>query len=193
MLYLPSWPKWDGVHVLIIHFPIALLSIVPLFVLLTAFIRPYRKGLSIATFVLLLLGTIGAWLATATGGPAAHATLSAMPKVQREHVMPLVHHHAELGNWTRNIFTLPTVIFFFMLLVPLFKQVKGKVSVVALLVFFVLTLPGIFFLIDTGDAGAMLVHKYGLQAHAFPASAKLTPAGGGHGHPTSQGSAHNGD
>lgn len=176
MLYIPTMPKWNGLHVLIVHFPIALLMVAPLFVLLAAIIPAYRKGLALSAMVL-LLGTVGAWLATATGGAAAHQALAHptwSSQYTRDQIRHAIHHHAALGELTRDAFTILSILFFIMLMVPLFKKIKTNMIVAALIVFVVLCLPGMFLIVDTGDAGGMLVHKYGLRADVFSSSASLT-------------------
>ena len=43
MIQMPPIPSWDGLHPLIIHFPIALLLVAPLLVLIGALLKP-EKG-----------------------------------------------------------------------------------------------------------------------------------------------------
>ena len=43
MLQFPPFPTWDSLHPLIIHFPIALLLVCPLFILIGAFLSA-EKG-----------------------------------------------------------------------------------------------------------------------------------------------------
>ena len=43
MIQMPPIPSWDGLHPLIIHFPIALLLVAPLLVLVGALLKP-EKG-----------------------------------------------------------------------------------------------------------------------------------------------------
>lgn len=175
MFYVPTIPKWQGLHVLIVHIPIALLVVAPFLVLLAVVIPPYRRGIAVSTLVLLVIGTLGAWLATATGGAAAHAAFH-NPAYHTQQIREAIHHHADLGETTRDVFTVLSILFFVMLMVPVIKPAwaKTKVVVPALLVFFVLCIPGMWLMADTGDAGGMLVHKYGLKADVFPKSASLT-------------------
>jgi len=57
----------DSLHPAIVHFPIALLAIAPLFCLGVLVLRDKGWWLSIATLVLLAIGTAGTHLASATG------------------------------------------------------------------------------------------------------------------------------
>ena len=54
MLQFPPLPTWDSLHPLIIHFPIALLLLCPLFILISA-IPPPPKGKPYMTAALLIL------------------------------------------------------------------------------------------------------------------------------------------
>jgi len=46
MLHFPPIPNWDALHPLIIHFPIALLLIAPIFVVVGAALTPPRGDLT---------------------------------------------------------------------------------------------------------------------------------------------------
>ena len=63
----PPIPSWDGLHPLIIHFPIALLLVAPILVLL-GLISPNRgRAFLGAALILMVLGTIASWIAVSTG------------------------------------------------------------------------------------------------------------------------------
>src|SRR5438270_12490766 len=71
MFQFPQIPSWDALHPLVIHFPIALLLIAPIFVLLGALLQPAKgRPYLIAATVLLLLGTAGTFIAVETGEAA---------------------------------------------------------------------------------------------------------------------------
>ena len=72
MLQFPPLPTWDSLHPLIIHFPIALLLLSPLFILISAIPPPPKgKPYMIAALLILLLGTGSLFVAGSTGHAAS--------------------------------------------------------------------------------------------------------------------------
>lgn len=72
MFHFPPIPTWDSLHVLIIHFPIALLLLSPLFVVVSAILPPAKgKPYMVAALIVLLLGTASLFVAGSTGHAAA--------------------------------------------------------------------------------------------------------------------------
>jgi len=71
MLQLPPIPSWDALHPLIIHFPIALLLIAPVFIIAGAVLQPAKgRAYLVAAMVLLLAGTAAIYVAIETGEAA---------------------------------------------------------------------------------------------------------------------------
>ena len=73
MIQMPPIPSWEGLHPLVIHFPIVLLLVAPLLVLVGALLKP-EKGRQVlyVALALLIAGTLSTFLATATGEAAAN-------------------------------------------------------------------------------------------------------------------------
>ena len=72
MPHFPPMPSWDALHPLIIHFPIALLLLCPLFVLISAILRPaMSRPYMVASLIVLFLGTGSLFIAASTGEEAA--------------------------------------------------------------------------------------------------------------------------
>ena len=88
---LPPWPGWDGLHPLVIHFPIALLLTAPVFVLL-AMIQPKRgASFGLSALVMLVLGTAAAFVAVETGEAAAELA------TRSEAINSAIESHASLA------------------------------------------------------------------------------------------------
>ena len=67
MFQFPQIPSWDALHPLVIHFPIALLLIAPVFVFVGALLAPAKgRPYLMAAMFLLLLGTAGTFIAVET-------------------------------------------------------------------------------------------------------------------------------
>jgi uncharacterized membrane protein len=160
MIELPPIPTWDGLHPLIIHFPIALLLIAPIFILLG--IMLHRKGLhfSMAALILMILGTVSLFVALKTG-EAAGELAERSPQI-----MQVLQHHEELAETTRSIFTSLTIIFSAIILGPrLLKRSLRFVPALALHGgFLLLYMAGTLVLVNTAHNGGRLVHELGVHA-----------------------------
>jgi uncharacterized membrane protein len=155
----PPIPSWDGLHPLIVHFPVALLLSAPLFVVLGA-LFPKTRGLSLAALLLMLMGTVGAFLAVETGKAAGELA------VRTAQVSQTLEGHEELAETTRDVFAGLTVLFALLLIVPKFlrKQPTRRVSLALTLVFLAAYSVGGLYLVNTAHQGGRLVHELGVQA-----------------------------
>jgi uncharacterized membrane protein len=163
---LPPWPGWDGLHPLIIHFPIALLLVAPVFVAL-AMLRPARAGaFGFSALVLLVLGTAAAFVAVSTGEAAAELA------TRTEAINAAIERHASLAETARNIFAGLTVLYAVLLALPLVvKTLSTRAWVVTTnAVVLVMLLAGGLVIANAGHQGGLLVHKYGVQAMLPPGS-----------------------
>jgi uncharacterized membrane protein len=167
MLQLPPLPTWDALHPLIIHFPIALLFVCPLFILISVFLRPGkgRPYLS-AALVLLLLGTVSLFVAVHTGQAAGELVDRDPP------VGEVLQSHQALAIETRDVFVVLSIIACSLFFVP---RLLGKTDTVLLsrvlpLSFLVLYAVGMVFLVNTADRGGRMVHELGVHAMIAPAA-----------------------
>lgn len=168
----PPIPSWDGLHPLIVHFPIALLMVAPLIILIGILMPQKGRSFLIAAFVLMLLGTIAAFVAVSTGGAAGELA---------EHVNnveSVLEEHEELAETTRTVFAALTVIFGVIVFAPmLFKKELSRMVIIPLnLAFLLFYGAGVVLLMNTAHQGGRLVHEFGVRA-MMNVTAKNNPAG----------------
>jgi uncharacterized membrane protein len=169
MLHFPPIPSWDGLHPLIIHFPIALLLIAPIFVVVGAALTPAKgRPYLIAAMVILLAGTASIFIAVETG-EAAGKLAERTPGMER-----ILENHESLAERTQAVFSVLSVIFVALVAVPwLVKRTDTRLTTTILpLAFLVLYSAGALLLINTAHNGGRLVHEFGVRAMVSP-----TPAG----------------
>jgi len=158
---LPPIPSWDGLHPIIVHFPIALLLIAPILIVLgVIFYNKNGKAFLVSAFVLMLVGTIAAFIATSTG-EAAGELAERIPGVE-----PVLENHEELAETTRNIFAALTAVFGAIVFLPaIFKKELGQKTVALVSVAFLLFYAaGSVVLMNTAHEGGRLVHEFGVRA-----------------------------
>lgn len=166
----PPIPSWDGLHPLVIHFPVALLLVAPVLVVLGALWKKHASGLLLAALVLMVLGTAAAYVAVETGEAAAELA-DRSPEIN-----PVLHHHQQLAERTRLVFTGLTVVFAAIVLVPAFlkREFKRPLQLAIYALFLVLYAGGALLLANTAHNGGRLVHEFGVRAFVPPA--QQTPA-----------------
>ncbi len=163
---LPPWPGWDGLHPLVIHFPIALLLVSPLFVLLSMVLPKHRGAFAASALAMLVLGTGGAFIAVETGEAAAELA------TRSDAINAAIESHATLAETTRNVFAGLTVLYVVILALPRFvKALSTRTAmVVAQTVFLGLLVAGNLVLAGTAHRGGLLVHRHGVHAMLPPGS-----------------------
>ena len=172
---MPSWlpipTTWDGLHPIIIHFPLGLLMIAPLFVFL-GMVKPERwKLFSVSALIVMALGTAGAFIAVSTGHAAADL-VEKTPQLQAA-----IERHADLGEDTRLAFSILTGIFAVIVIGPALMKITlpRGLSLGLHGIFLVIYLAACLILAQTGHAGGMLVHHYGVRAIMGPAEVDAAP------------------
>ena len=166
MIALLLIPSWQALHPLVVHFPIALLLIAPVFILIGIVQEPSRgRPFHLAGLILMLLGTASIFLATSTGEAARkHAALTAETRA-------VVEQHEEIAQTTEITFSALTAIFAAILFVPgsQRREPNQVISTVLPLVFLVFYAAGAVLLVHATEQGGRLVHEFGVRAPVSPA------------------------
>ena len=164
----PPLPSWDGLHPLVIHFPIALLMVAPLFLLLGMVFRRGGRLLPLCALMLMFLGTVASYVAVETG-EAARDLLVRTPEITAA-----IESHEELADLTRSLFTVLTVILAALVLVPVFLgREREKLPHLAMhAIFLLIYAGGLLVLLNAAAAGGRIVHELGAHAGSGPASSE---------------------
>jgi uncharacterized membrane protein len=170
-MHLPPIPTWDGLHPLIVHFPIALLLVAPLFLLLAAAHRAGSRYWAIAALLLTVMGTVGLYVAFSTGEAAEHA-IDRTPELR-----DAIHEHEELAETTRLLYTiLASLLATAVVGLAVFgKRIKKWLPAASYLLLFTLNVPAALYLANTGHEGGMLVYEHEIATH-IKASANAAAA-----------------
>jgi uncharacterized membrane protein len=164
MPQLPMIPGWDGIHPLLIHFPLTLFFLAPVFILFAGFAKTTtRRTFLISALTVMLLGIASTYAAFEAGQTAA-ATVTPTGEVRT-----IVEQHQELASLARSSLTAATVLFGLTLLICtcFHLQIHELTGVLPLgsVVFYAL---GLFWLINTAYYGERLVHEFGMGSIVNP-------------------------
>lgn len=154
--------NWGGLHPLIVHFPIALLFVAPLFLLLGIIIEKLLKPFYLCALILMVLGTAGIFFAVSTGNSAAEiiATDPAITATLAAHV-----HFAERSQLS---FSILDILFLIYVLSPNFTQNRiGKPDWVAGALFLIIYLFNITLVFNAAHHGGKLVHQHGVRSTLY--------------------------
>ena len=161
MLGFPPLPPYEGMHPIVVHFPIGILLIAWLPMLIGLIDRKRRNTWFASAAMLLVVGTIAAFAAVMTG-EAAEDIVGGTSQV----VNDAIHEHEETAEAARNLFLASTLIF--LMAWGVYNKVAEKkkpmiltsgaarVAIVYLFAAMALT--------NAGHQGGVLVHEYGIHA-----------------------------
>jgi uncharacterized membrane protein len=156
---------WNEVHPVVVHFPIALLLIAPVFVLFGTLL-PGTRGRTFlsAALVLMSMGTVGTLLARLTGSVAATGSI---PGMNARHVLA---DHSEMAEITIILFSVLTISFGVTLWTIWYRRLKRALVLqrVLPLLFLIFYGAGILQLLRTASLGVRLTHEFGVHLHAQP-------------------------
>lgn len=155
----PPIPPTDGLHPIVVHFPIALLLVAPLFMVLAA-AQKRAGGMAAAALVLVLLGAAFTFLAAWTGEMAedqAEAVAASKATLER---------HEDLGGLARFVFAGLGVLYAGLVGFGVASKDKLKrplwVGVHA--AYLVVYAGGCLLLANVAHDGGRLVHEFGVRA-----------------------------
>lgn len=133
-------------HPQVVHFPIALLVVVLLFEILSYFWK--KESFSLTSLILLVLGTIGAFIALQTGELAADIAKK-IPGIDST-----LHKHEEMAELVFYLYLVITII---KIVIIRFKKdiLPWRLLILAGM------LIGTFFLFRVGHYGGQLVYEWG--------------------------------
>jgi uncharacterized membrane protein len=165
MIQLPPIPEWNRLHPLIVHFPIALLLVAPLFVILGGVLAPPKgRPLLGSALILMAIGTISLFLALETGDAAARIV------GEGAQIREALKQHEELAETTCLVFSVLTIVFGCLLMLSrvLKRELSRSLSASLLAAFLILYGTGALFLVNTAHQGGRLVHDLGVDASCAP-------------------------
>jgi uncharacterized membrane protein len=165
MFSFPPFPPYEGLHPLVVHFPLGLLLVAWIPMLLCVIDNKRRGKWMHTALTLLVIGTLFTFAAVITG----EATEKIIGTTTQQ-IHDAVHEHEETAESARNYFIVTTVLFCFAVIAR--KQLeaskkKPALIVIAILVALGYTL-GSLALINAGHQGGVLVHHHGIHAPITP-------------------------
>lgn len=167
MNLLPPLPPLDGLHPLVVHFPIALLVIVPILLVIAMLARD-RVGWARSAALMLVLGSLGAFAAAWSGEAAegaAERVAAASATLER---------HEEGAEVVRGVFGLLALAYVGFLALARGVEFGRGVWRAAHVVVIAGALIGLVLLARVAHEGGRLVHEFGVHA-PLAASKDTTP------------------
>jgi len=146
MELIPEWAP--NIHPILVHFPIAIILLAVLIDLLNFFV-PDKWWDDLKSTILYSIGAVSGIAAYYTGTLAADSVF--LPSGAQS----VLNEHADWALWTVWFFGIYAVL---RILLHWYQNMNQKVIRIGL---FVIALPGVFFLYETGDHGAEMVFGYG--------------------------------
>jgi uncharacterized membrane protein len=157
----PPTPPFEGMHVLVVHFPIALLLAAPGFVFLAMVLPVRARWCSFAALALLILGTAGAFAAVATGDAARDVV-----EEGKDEMFAVLKQHEQLAELMRIVFVIVTALYALFALLPSVVRtwITPSYLVPVQMVFLLVLLASSLLVANTAHLGGRLVHEYGVRA-----------------------------
>lgn len=152
-------PAWNGLHSLVVRFPIVLLLIAPVLVTVGAAFPAAKRGPFLGSaLALMVLGTSMTYLAVATGELEMKAVVSPLA------LNGLLEEHRSLAQSTRGLFSVLTLVFAALLYAHrlLRHELDSWVRTSLFAIFLIFYGAGAIFLVETARMGGRLAHVIGV-------------------------------
>jgi len=158
---LPPIPPFEGLHPIIVHFPIGILLIAWIPMVIGLIVKPQRHAWMASAAVLLVVGTIGAFVAVLTG-EAAEDIIGETSRA----VGDAIHEHEETAELARNLFLGVTALFLAAWGVATKIRPARRTMAAAIGGVLVAITYGVasVVLMNAGHQGGVLVHTHGIHA-----------------------------
>ena len=159
---IPPQPPPEGVHPLVIHFPIALLLTAAPFAVLGALLPRRGWWLRVSALILLVLGTTSAFVSVSTGLSARDV----VEKISDKAGWEVLEKHEDLTTTARNLFAAVTIAYAVLIVLPWAWSAlcKPQVHVPLHLIFVGLLMGSNLLLANAAHLGGRLVHEFGVRS-----------------------------
>jgi len=153
-----SLPPWIGMHPMVVHFPLVLLMMVPVFLALALYRKEPSGPYTVTAWILLALGTVAAFVATMSGEAAESLVIAS------DQVRQAIEHHSDLGEYARDVAVVEFLLLSALLGWTLYlkRPIERRWLTGLMFVVFLVSLVGAALVAMTGHAGAYLVHGLGV-------------------------------
>ena len=161
----PPTPPWEGMHPLVVHFPIALLLFAAVFVVLAIIVPKRGWWFSVSALILLIGGTAGAFVAVSTGEAARDVVEDG-----EDEMFEVMQEHEDVVEQARNVFVALTIVYAGIVFLPVVARSlqSWKFAMPANLVFLVALMGANLLLASGAHLGGRLVHEFGVRSALAP-------------------------
>jgi uncharacterized membrane protein len=154
---------WGALHPILVHFPIVLLTIAPLFLLAAFFCGQQRFVVYGFALTLILLGTLSLYIAASSGEMAAEHLQPPSATVQTLDI------HYQLAELAEKIFLGLSVLGTALLMVFRLRlsRLKRSTEFAAIALFLLLYAGAMIVLLNTAHYGGKLVHEHHIHTSLY--------------------------
>ncbi len=166
MFQIPSLPPFEGFHPLVVHFTIGLLLTAWVPMLLGVVDIKRRQGWFLSGLMMVILGTLFAFVAVFTGEAAEGVTVATSEVVEQA-----IHEHEELAEFARLLFVGVSVIYISAMILcsKVAESKKKRMGIIGSVLVGLSYAISSLALANAGHLGGLLVHAHGLRAPVAPA------------------------